>query len=230
MYCSGTILRLFYINKDLLRRLHYSNLSFHCFNMAAETTQEPMDLDDHSATVVAAAAPTSTPASGGLDDDSEGDMLTLESKTGQKFQVKKKDALISVVVKTSLEQDADSTEVPVPSVESATLELIIEYMGHHAGVEPELVEKPLRSKKMRDVCKDPWDADYVDRISKNRQSLYDLILAANYMDVKSLLHLGCAKVAALIKGKPVESIRDVLDPAKPHNDDDVEETKVETKA
>lgn len=30
------------------------------------------------------------------------------------------------------------------------------------------------------------------------------------MDVKSLLHLGCAKVASLIKGQPLEKIKDIL--------------------
>lgn len=30
------------------------------------------------------------------------------------------------------------------------------------------------------------------------------------MDIKSLLHLGCAKVASLIKGQPLEKIKDIL--------------------
>lgn len=87
---------------------------------------------------------------------------------------------------------------------------IVAYMTHHRGVEPPIVEKPLRSKVMKDVCKDPFDADFIDRIGDNRQALYDLILAANYMDIKSLLHLGCAKVASLIKGQPLEKIKDIL--------------------
>lgn len=29
-------------------------------------------------------------------------------------------------------------------------------------------------------------------------------------DIKSLLHLGCAKVASLIKGQPLEKIKDIL--------------------
>ena len=37
--------------------------------------------------------------------------------------------------------------------------------------------------------------------------LFELIVAANYMDIKSLLDLGCAKVATLIKGKSPEDIR-----------------------
>jgi hypothetical protein len=54
---------------------------------------------------------------------------------------------------------------------------------------------------MKEVVRDEWDAIYIDKIGDNRQQLYDVILAANYMDVKSLLHLGCAKVASLIKGQ-----------------------------
>jgi len=86
----------------------------------------------------------------------------------------------------------------------------VEYMNHHKGIEPPIIEKPLRSKIMKDVCKDPWDAEFIDKIGENRQQLYDLILAANYMDIKSLLHLGCAKVASLIKGQPLEKIKDIL--------------------
>ena len=39
------------------------------------------------------------------------------------------------------------------------------------------------------------------------QVLFELILAANYLDIKSLLDLTCAKVASMIKGKNTEEIR-----------------------
>ena len=74
-------------------------------------------------------------------------------------------------------------------------------MNHHKGVEPPIVKKPLRSKIMKDVCPDPFDADFIDRIGENRQALYDLIHAAEYLDVNSLLHLGCAKISSFIKGQ-----------------------------
>jgi len=150
---------------------------------------------------------------GGLDDCENEGQLKLTSKPGDKHKaitIPKKNAFISVLVKTSIENDETATEVPLPGVEGQILQLVANYMNHHKGVEPSIIEKPLRSKVMKDVCKDNWDAEYIDRIGDNRQQLYDLILAANYMDIKSLLHLGCAKVASLIKGQPLEKIKDIL--------------------
>jgi S-phase kinase-associated protein 1 len=40
-----------------------------------------------------------------------------------------------------------------------------------------------------------------------QEVLFELILAANYMDIKPLLELSCAKVASMIKGKSIQEIR-----------------------
>ena len=145
----------------------------------------------------------------GLDVEASG-AIVLKSSDEKSFSLEKKSAFISKLVSQALENDANATEVPIPGAKGAILELVVQYMTHHAGTEPPIIEKPLRSKLMKDVCKDKWDADFIDAIGNNRQQLYDLILAANYMDVKSLLHLGCAKVASLIKGQPLEKIKDIL--------------------
>jgi len=159
----------------------------------------------------------------GLDDDKDAAKpLKLVSKDKKEFTVERKQAFISTLVKTSLENDDKADEVPIPGVTGAILDLVVAYMKEHKGVEPPIIEKPLRSKVMKDVCPHKPDADYIDKIGDNRQQLYDLILAANYMDIKSLLHLGCAKVASLIKGQPLEKIKEILDPnqgAKKDNKD-----------
>jgi S-phase kinase-associated protein 1 len=41
-------------------------------------------------------------------------------------------------------------------------------------------------------------------------TLYDVILAANYLNIKDLLELGCAQVAALMWGKTIQEIRDLF--------------------
>ena len=87
---------------------------------------------------------------------------------------------------------------------------VIVYMKHHKGVEGPLIEKPLRSRFMIDAVKDPWDAKFIDDLGENRQDLYDLMLAANYMDMQRLLYICAAKVATLVKGQPLDKIKSVL--------------------
>ena len=58
------------------------------------------------------------------------------------------------------------------------------------------IEKPLKSSNMSEVVSE-WDANFV---KVEQDLLFELILAANYMDIKSLLDLTCAKVASMIKG------------------------------
>ena len=146
------------------------------------------------------------------DDANSSKKLKLSSKDKKEFTVERKHGFVSSLVKTALENDDKAEEVPIPGVTGAILELVVNYMKEHKGVEPQISQKPLRSKVMKDVCPHKWDADFIDKIGETRQQLYDLILAANYMDIKSLLHLGCAKVASLIKGQPLEKIKEILDP------------------
>lgn len=157
--------------------------------------------------------------------DAGSDLLKLVSKDKKEFTVDRNCAMISALVKTSLDTDTSATEVPVPGVDSKCMAEIVAYMKHHNGVDPDIIEKPLRSKVLKDICKDKWDADFIDRIGEDRQHLYDMILAANYMDIRSLLHLGCAKVASLLKGQPLEQIKEILSKGLPPKEDEAKEAK-----
>jgi Fe-S cluster assembly ATP-binding protein len=62
----------------------------------------------------------------------------------------------------------------------------------------------LRSAQLSD-CVSQWYADFVN---VDQEILFELILAANFMDIKSLLELACAKIASLIKGMTIPEIRE----------------------
>merc|ERR1712037_444944 len=123
---------------------------------------------------------------GGLDDDDE--FLTLKSGGQQpkSFEISKKCAELSKFVTTILEGDSDATSIEIRQVPAETLKHVIEYLQHHKGKKPEALPCPVRSIHMAQIVSDKWDATWIDAFDK--KTIFEIILAANYMDIKSLLH------------------------------------------
>ena len=116
-------------------------------------------------------------------------------------------ALLSEVVKTMLEEDKEAKEIPLPNVNRKTLTVIIDYLEYHKSNAPAPIEKPLKSSNMQEsVCE--WDYRFLSNLDLD--STFAIILAANYMDIKSLLELTCASIASKIKGKTPEQIREIF--------------------
>jgi S-phase kinase-associated protein 1 len=101
------------------------------------------------------------------------------------------------------EDEGGTVEFPLPNVKSQVLKKVIEFCEHHLTEPMTEIEKPLKSQNMKEVVQQ-WYADFVD---VEQVLLFELILAANYMDIKPLLDLTCATVASMIKGKSPEEIR-----------------------
>uniref|UniRef100_A0A6U4FS63 Uncharacterized protein n=1 Tax=Phaeomonas parva TaxID=124430 RepID=A0A6U4FS63_9STRA len=136
----------------------------------------------------------------------DGTKIGLLSSEGDRFEVPMQVAKMSELVKTMIDDDADEDEqqeIPLPNVKSSTLGNVIEFCRHYQSEAMDEIEKPLKSAEMREVVQD-WYADFVN---VDQEALFDLILAANYMDIKPLLDLTCATVASMIKGKTPEEIR-----------------------
>lgn len=120
---------------------------------------------------------------------------------------------MSELVKSMMEENEDDdadddeeekkvTEIPLPNVKAEVLKKVIEFCEHHLQEPMTEIEKPLKSQNMADVVQE-WYANFVDL---EQVLLFELILAANYMDIKPLLDLTCATVASMIKGKTVSNI------------------------
>lgn len=129
--------------------------------------------------------------------------LTLKAQDGQSFEVPREVAMQSELVKSMWEGDQEEKEIPLPNVQPHILEKVIEYMRYHQSNPAKEIEKPIKSANMREVVAE-WDASFVEI---EQEHLFEMILAANYMDIKPLLDLTCAKVASMIKGKNPEDIR-----------------------
>ena len=101
------------------------------------------------------------------------------------------------------DQGDDVQEIPLPNVKSQILTKVIEFCTHYQSEPMNEIEKPLKSANMHDVVQE-WYASFVN---VEQEVLFEMILAANYMDIKPLLDLTCATVATMIKGKTPEEIR-----------------------
>jgi len=132
--------------------------------------------------------------------------VNLISKEGDQFPVPRGVANMSELVKSMMDDDEDedeTKEIPLPNVKAQVLRKVIEFCEHHLEEPMTEIEKPLKSQNMADVVQQ-WYATFVDL---EQVLLFELILAANYMDIKPLLDLTCATVASMIKGKTPEEIR-----------------------
>lgn len=161
----------------------------------------------------------------GLDDGAADEILKLVSQELEKIPVPKKVATMSELVKTMAEGDKDEKEIPLPNVKSAVLTKVVAYMKYHVDNPAKEIEKPLKSANMNEVVSQ-WDADFVD---VDQELLFELILAANYMDIKPLLDLTCAKVASMIKGKTPEQIRKTFNITNDFTPEEEEAVRAENK-
>ena len=131
-------------------------------------------------------------------------MVKLMTSDGELVEVPKDDAMHSTLIRGIIEDSGAEEDIPLPQVKKAILEKIIVYWKYISQNAAPEIDKPLRSNQLSDVVNE-WYADYVN---VEQELLFELILAANFLDIKSLLELACAKVASVIKGMSIPEIRD----------------------
>ena len=101
--------------------------------------------------------------------------------------------------------DPDCEEYPLPNIKSQILMAhIVRFWEHHEGEQMPPVPLPLKSPNMEDATS-KWYQDFITGFPN--EVVFELILAANYLDCKPLLDLSCAWIACQIKGKTPEEIR-----------------------
>ncbi|KAL3813400.1 hypothetical protein ACJIZ3_014668 [Penstemon smallii] len=122
-------------------------------------------------------------------------MIMLQTSDGETFELEETVAIQSQTIKHMIEDDCVDNTIPLPNVTSKIMSKVIEYCKRHT---------PTNEKTEEDLNK-AFDAEFM----KTDQStlLFDLILAANYLDIKSLLDLSCQTVADMIKDMSPEEVR-----------------------
>ena len=151
--------------------------------------------------------------------------VNLVPEEGEAIEVDEEIAVMSVLVKSMIDDSGTDEDIPLPNVKRETLKKVIKFCEHHKEEPLQDIEKPLKTNNIRDVVS-PWYGDYVD---VNIEELYEIILAANYLDIKPLLEVTCAAVAAMMKGKSIEEIRELFNIENDFTPEEEEQIREENK-
>ena len=122
--------------------------------------------------------------------------VIMISSDGERFEISKKAAMRSKIVKDCIfGNNEDRIEFMANGVKGADMKKVVEYLEHYKDEEPKLIDRPLPSSNFKE-CVDEWDYNFIDL---ELGTIFDISLAANYLDIQPLLELSSAKIASLVK-------------------------------
>ncbi|KAG2258614.1 hypothetical protein Bca4012_021760 [Brassica carinata] len=134
------------------------------------------------------------------------EMITLESSDGLFFVVDEAVVLQSVML-SPIVQDCAGSEYPITNVTGKILKLVIEYCKNHVV---EGGDSSSSSSSDDDDALKKWDAEFITQMDLS--TVYDLLMSANYLDIKGLFDLACQRVADVIAAcKDEKEIRATFD-------------------
>lgn len=135
-------------------------------------------------------------------------IIKLQSSDGEIFEAEVKTVKCFGTIKTMLEEcgidENVDTAVPLPNVSSAILRLVLQWADFHKDdpAPPNIEENENKEKCTDDICS--WDADF---LKVEQSTVFELLMAANYLHNEALIELTCKTIANMIKGKTTEEIR-----------------------
>ncbi|XP_054712023.1 S-phase kinase-associated protein 1-like isoform X2 [Uloborus diversus] len=115
----------------------------------------------------------------------------------------------------------DQEPVPLNNVNSDILKKVIEWATYHRDDPPLPEDNELELKPTDDIKE--WDINFLKQVDLT--TLFEIIRAADYLNIKGLLDTGCKTIANMIKGKTPEEIRIAFNlkeiPREPNTSDDI---------
>ncbi|CAI0550225.1 unnamed protein product [Linum tenue] len=136
-------------------------------------------------------------------------LITLKSSDGESFEVDEAVAMQSLTIKhMHIEGHVDiDGAIPLPHVTSKILAKVIDYCQKEAEADADA------GGGDEDV-KRAWEMS--DLAGVGEDTLWDLLLAANYLEVEGLLDLAYEAVEEMVKGRIDPEIRMVLNLREDH--------------
>ncbi|CAA7048226.1 unnamed protein product [Microthlaspi erraticum] len=152
--------------------------------------------------------------------------IVLRSSDDQIFEVEEAVALQSQTIAHMIEDDCVEKGVPLANVAGNILAIVVEYCNKHVVVVVPDGDGDSSSSSSEEELK-KWDDDFISKLDK--PTLFSLILAANYLNIKNLLDLTCQTIADMIKDNTVEEIRETFNIESDFTPEEEAKVREETK-
>lgn len=146
-----------------------------------------------------------------MDEDTSELKVVLKSSDGKRFTISKAEASCSIALRKMIEANPNSSateSINLPSLSGALLAKIIEWCRAHRH---DQMETDPNGNSDATYQQGPglelsaWDRNFLNSMSE--LELFQLLHAANYLDVRSLFNASCLTVAKSWEGKKVDEIR-----------------------
>jgi S-phase kinase-associated protein 1 len=131
--------------------------------------------------------------------------IVLVASDGIKFTTSVKISALSGFIDRILQDYNVNEEIDLKTVSSKTLKRVLDYCQYHEFCPPSPPKKPVVSKVLKENVADDWDVALVAEL--NDEDLFELILACNFLDIKSLLDLCLASYACVFKDMSIEEAK-----------------------
>lgn len=137
--------------------------------------------------------------------------MKLVSNDQQEFEVPTQVACVSQTIANLLQDDTlQPDRIPLENVTGRALAKTMEFCKQYVEYMDCLEHDEQAKKDEKQAKKKVWEAWQAEFLEIQRAELFDLVLAANYLHIQPLLQACCKRVAAMIKGKTVEEVRDIF--------------------
>ena len=146
---------------------------------------------------------------------SDGDeLVTLEASDGRIFRVPLKHAKLSVTISSLIEDAGVDNPIPLPNVSGPILGKVVQYLSY-IFENPKPKKEGEQQQQQQEHNTDELTQWEIDFFKMDQESLFLIIMASNYMDIKPLLMGGAKTIANMIKGKTPDEIRTTFKVDKP---------------
>ena len=146
--------------------------------------------------------------------------VTVVTKDGDKYTIDREIANHLGTVNKLLCDVGDNSEIPLPQVDGKSFKKVLEY----ANLSKANSKVTNENEKTENSEMPSWEKEYC---KMDQDTLFEIILAANYLEYTDLLDATCKTVAYMIKGKTPDEIRHVFNIENDFTEEELEAVKKE---